>query len=144
MVTTGTKVVKKSKKPFKSSLKVNTVKDITLNPHTQNPAFSFVEDDSIVDIRTVRDATPEEVASSAQQVIGLSDSLEESYRLYDGLHALCEPRIRLHAYHKWVAAGKPTNMHEHFWLEAERAVLGYTREEARRSIAQHHADLTDT
>lgn len=31
---------------------MNTVLAITTNPHTNQPAFAFVEDDSIVDIRT--------------------------------------------------------------------------------------------
>lgn len=43
-------VQKKSNKPFKSMLKVNTVKAIVTNPITGNIAYSFVEDDSIVDI----------------------------------------------------------------------------------------------
>jgi hypothetical protein len=36
-------------KPFKSGFKVNTVKEITINPNTQKPAFLFIEDDSVVD-----------------------------------------------------------------------------------------------
>jgi hypothetical protein len=45
----GRRVVKRSSKPFKSKLKVATVKDVV--PHPQRPrhfAFSFVEDESIV------------------------------------------------------------------------------------------------
>lgn len=38
-----------SPKPFKSRLRENTVKAVTINPHTNKPAFTFVEDDSIVD-----------------------------------------------------------------------------------------------
>ena len=45
----GEKVVKHSKKPFKSTLQVNTVKGITINPNTNKKAFSFHEDDSLVD-----------------------------------------------------------------------------------------------
>ena len=47
----GKSVVKKSGKPFKSGSKVNTVKGLVENPHTGLEAFSFKEDDSIVDIR---------------------------------------------------------------------------------------------
>jgi len=36
-------------KPFKSGLKVNTVKGETINPHTGKTAYTFLEDDSIVD-----------------------------------------------------------------------------------------------
>jgi len=45
----GDKVQKKSRKPFKSKEKVNTVKSITKNPYSFRIAFSFIEDDSIVD-----------------------------------------------------------------------------------------------
>jgi len=49
-----TKVKKRSKtgrtpKPFKSTFLINTVKGITVNPNTNNPAFCFHEDESIVD-----------------------------------------------------------------------------------------------
>lgn len=40
--------VGKQPKPFKSGLKVNTVKGITTCPITGKVAYSFVEDDSIV------------------------------------------------------------------------------------------------
>lgn len=43
------KVIKKSGKPFKSTLKSNTVKEITVNPETNNICFAFFEDDSLVD-----------------------------------------------------------------------------------------------
>jgi len=43
------KVRKKSGKPFKSGEKINTVKDTTINPRTGKPAFTFFEDDSVVD-----------------------------------------------------------------------------------------------
>lgn len=36
-------------KPFKSGLKFNTVKSLTTNPNTNKPAFTFVEDASVVD-----------------------------------------------------------------------------------------------
>lgn len=49
------KVWKKSRKPFKSGKKVNTVKEVTTNPNTGMPAYTFLEDDSVVDIRTCED-----------------------------------------------------------------------------------------
>ena len=49
----GDKVKKKSNKPFKSSKKINTIKSIKTNSHTGNPAASFLEDDSVVDLRTL-------------------------------------------------------------------------------------------
>lgn len=45
----GDKVIKKSHKPFLSNNKINTIKSITTNPNTGNKAFTFKEDDSIVD-----------------------------------------------------------------------------------------------
>jgi len=45
----GKKVKKESGKPFKSKLLINTVKEVTINPNTNNKAFTFIEDDSIVD-----------------------------------------------------------------------------------------------
>ena len=42
-------VRKLSNKPFKSGLTINTVKETTINPKTGNPAYSFEEDNSIVD-----------------------------------------------------------------------------------------------
>jgi hypothetical protein len=39
----------RSPKPFKSGLKENTVKTLTVNPNTGKPAFTFYEDESIVD-----------------------------------------------------------------------------------------------
>jgi 2-polyprenyl-3-methyl-5-hydroxy-6-metoxy-1,4-benzoquinol methylase len=44
------KVVKKSGKPFKSKLKINTVKAIVTNPQSNKYAYSFKEDDSVVNI----------------------------------------------------------------------------------------------
>lgn len=43
------KVTKISGKPFKSGLKINTVKSTTINPNTNKEAYTFYEDDSIVD-----------------------------------------------------------------------------------------------
>lgn len=45
----GTKVVKLSGKPFKSTLKVNTVKGLTNNPYTDKISYTFNEDDSSVE-----------------------------------------------------------------------------------------------
>lgn len=44
------KVKKKSGKPFLSGLKINTVKDITINPYDpkHRQAYSFLEDNSVV------------------------------------------------------------------------------------------------
>ena len=44
------KVKKKSGKPFLSGLKINTVKDITINPYDPKHrlAYSFLEDNSVV------------------------------------------------------------------------------------------------
>lgn len=38
-----------SPKPFKSGNKINTISGLTINPHTGKDAFTFEEDDSIVD-----------------------------------------------------------------------------------------------
>jgi 5-methylcytosine-specific restriction endonuclease McrA len=50
----GKKVCKKSGKPFKSTHKSNTVLEVVVNPTTRLPAFKFMEDDSVVDVRTCR------------------------------------------------------------------------------------------
>lgn len=44
----GDRVRKKSGRPFKSRLKVNTVREVVVNVHTNKRAFAFVEDDSAV------------------------------------------------------------------------------------------------
>ncbi len=44
----GKKVVKKSRNPFKSQKKQATVKGISINPDSNKIAFSFNEDDSLV------------------------------------------------------------------------------------------------
>lgn len=44
------KVKKKSNKAFKSGLKINTVKNLTINPNTSKLAYTFFEDTSIVDV----------------------------------------------------------------------------------------------
>lgn len=45
----GTKVVKQSGKPFKSGMKIGTIKGLTTNEHTGKIAYTFVEDESVVD-----------------------------------------------------------------------------------------------
>lgn len=45
----GTKVEKKSRNPFKSTFKVNTVKGYTNNPYTNKISYTFEEDDSNVE-----------------------------------------------------------------------------------------------
>ena len=44
----GKLVVKRSGKPFKSGLKTATVKDVVQSPYTEEEAYTFIEDDSIV------------------------------------------------------------------------------------------------
>ena len=50
----GDKVRKISGKPFKSGKWVGTIAGVTINPHTQLPAFTFAEDDSVVDMKQCR------------------------------------------------------------------------------------------
>lgn len=45
----GTKVVKLSGNPFKSTFKVNTVNGYTNNPYTDKISYTFYEDDSSVE-----------------------------------------------------------------------------------------------
>jgi len=47
----GSTVSKVSGRPFKSGLKVNTVKGVTDHNVLHIPAFTFFEDDSIVECR---------------------------------------------------------------------------------------------
>ena len=47
----GKKVCKKSNKPFKSGSKVNTVTGVVEHPQLQIPAFTFAEDESVVECR---------------------------------------------------------------------------------------------
>lgn len=51
----GKQVVKRSGNPFKSRNKYNTVTEVTINPHTNNQAFKFVEDTSIVDVNMCKE-----------------------------------------------------------------------------------------
>ncbi len=56
------KVKKKSGKPFKSGKKIATVKGITVNRQDpkRRPAYTFYEDDSVVNIDTCEDAMERE------------------------------------------------------------------------------------
>lgn len=55
-------VRKRSKKPFKSKLKVNTIKsDTFIHPITGNPCYEFNEDDSYVEQRMCCILTTEEI-----------------------------------------------------------------------------------
>lgn len=47
----GKKVVKLSGKPFKSGLKTNTVKAVVDHSILKIPAYSFIEDNSVVECR---------------------------------------------------------------------------------------------
>lgn len=38
-------------KPFKSTFKINTVKDVIIHPILNIPAYTFIEDDSYVECR---------------------------------------------------------------------------------------------
>lgn len=40
-------------KPFKSGNKINTIKGLAINPYTNNFAFTFEEDESIVDYNDI-------------------------------------------------------------------------------------------
>lgn len=51
----GKRVVKKSKKPFKSGHRIATVKEVTINPFSDKIAFSFLEDDSVVNCELCRE-----------------------------------------------------------------------------------------
>lgn len=51
----GMKVIKRSGKPFKSGLKINTVKGIVPHPNIPAAAFTFEEDDSKVWIGACRE-----------------------------------------------------------------------------------------
>jgi hypothetical protein len=54
-VYSGVRVYKKSGKPFKSGHKINTVKGLTCNPNTDLLAYTFIEDESIVDCKQVKE-----------------------------------------------------------------------------------------
>lgn len=47
----GTKVKKTSDRPFKSQLRVNTIKYVTTHEETGLPGYKFEEDDSVVECR---------------------------------------------------------------------------------------------
>lgn len=44
-------VIKKSKNTFKSGLSIVTIKEFTINPYTNLPAATFMEDDSVVELK---------------------------------------------------------------------------------------------
>lgn len=50
----GSKVIKSSKRPFKSTLIVNTCNGVIRNPYTNLWGITFEEDDSIVDVKQVK------------------------------------------------------------------------------------------
>lgn len=54
----GQRVLKRSGKPFKSTLKINTAAATTSNPHTGRLAFLFEEDESVVDAHICKLADP--------------------------------------------------------------------------------------
>ena len=56
--------VRKKKKPFKSGLMINTVKDVINHPILNIPAFTFYEDDSFVECRRCIIVPPEEVTAT--------------------------------------------------------------------------------
>ena len=47
----GKRCRKRSGKPFKSGLKVNTIKGVVVHPTLNIPAYTFSEDDSYVECR---------------------------------------------------------------------------------------------
>lgn len=50
----GKKCKKKSPRPFKSTLKINTIKGVVNHPHLNVPAYVFHEDDSCVECRKIQ------------------------------------------------------------------------------------------
>ncbi len=55
------KVIKRSRTPFKSGFQINTVRgELAEHPVTGNPCYLFEEDETYVEQRTVREATPED------------------------------------------------------------------------------------
>ncbi|MNO10710.1 hypothetical protein D3C76_02680 [compost metagenome] len=51
----GKKVVKHSRKPFKSKSVINTVKGVIEHPILNIPAYTFAEDDSFVEVRKCKE-----------------------------------------------------------------------------------------
>lgn len=63
LLAVGTKVSKISGKPFQSGSKVNTIKGVTHHPvFPDKPAYSFEEDDSIVEAWRCRPLTADALA----------------------------------------------------------------------------------
>lgn len=50
----GNKVIKSSKRPFKSTFIVNTCNGVIRNPYTNLWGITFEEDNSIVDVKQVK------------------------------------------------------------------------------------------
>ena len=59
----------KEPKPFKSGLKENTVKGLTINPNTGNLAFTFQEDDSVVDCHICEKAIKITITKSQENAL---------------------------------------------------------------------------
>lgn len=57
----GQLVKKQSDKPFKSGNKRNTIAGYTNNPHTNESAYTFAEDDSVVNCDRCRPCTQQEI-----------------------------------------------------------------------------------
>lgn len=66
------KFKKKSGKPFKSGLKVNTYKGTTINPNTGKEAYTFMEDDSIVDAWKLEEIESDVCASCGKEAVAFS------------------------------------------------------------------------
>jgi len=83
-------------KPFKSGLKENTVKDLIINPHTNNIAFTFVEDDSCVDCKICYLAFREENLSSTMQIMAQPHTPEGFNKSLDIMNAKHPENASLH------------------------------------------------
>jgi hypothetical protein len=66
---------------------------------------------------------PMRTAPSTAPVGPTTDGKRSSATRPDGKVATGEEQVRLHAYLKWEAAGKPPGDGALFWLEAERELL---------------------
>ena len=73
----GKFVIKKSHKPFKSKLKVNTIKEVTVNPNTGKPAYSFIEDNSVVDVHQCEIVAYNDDLGFPEDYIETSDGFDE-------------------------------------------------------------------
>lgn len=68
-----TRLKNSAPKPFKSGLKVNTIKGLAINPHTNNLAFTFEEDDSVVDFNYV------DLLDDNMKIINKNDLAKQQY-----------------------------------------------------------------